>query len=114
MVNLSSLLITISLVSLPIVPALAQSAGSGPTVQQQSIFGKLFISPSNNNGYVEFVRAVDLIKDLEEVDATTESAATLTLKRRVIAMPACVEALKLLREGLAKHVASPRQNMDET
>jgi hypothetical protein len=91
------------------------SASGAVTVSEapSSIFSRLFQHPTGNNGYEEWVRAVDLIQNDENVDAAMEPGASLNFKRHVLADPSATQALILLREGANKPVRSPRQSVDE-
>ena len=91
-------------------------AAAAPQTQQpydpnMPIFPWLFPSPTNNNGYEEFVRAADLVKNIPEINTALNEP--LEYKRRVLNMSACIKALSILREGVAKQVKSPRPTFDE-
>ena len=78
------------------------------------IFPTLFPHPTNNNGYEEWVRAVDLIQNNAKVEALDfDVGPSLTLKRQALNDPVVVQALLLLRAGLNKPVYSPRTAIDE-
>ena len=98
---------------------LAQTSGkvaTGTTTVPEikpPLFSRVFKNATNQNGYEEWVQAADLIQNNADVDTATLPEATLTFKRRVLADPSVVQALRLLRVGLTKPVASPRPDYDE-
>ncbi|MCW3100482.1 MAG: hypothetical protein JWL77_6100 [Chthonomonadaceae bacterium] len=98
----------------------AQTKGKGSSAAQSvpdtrpPNFPSLFQNPTRNNGYEEWVLAADLVQNNTEIDAATQSDATLTLKRHILADPAAAQALSLLRDGLQKPVVSPRDDFNET
>lgn len=81
--------------------------------QRADMFHWLFPNPSNNNGYEEFIRAAEMIQIIPELTLAMQTDATLATKRRVLAMPRVARALSLVRDGLAKPVGSPRDNITE-
>jgi hypothetical protein len=99
------------------MPAIAQSstgsnsgaAGAGQSDPQSPRFSELFPNPTNNNGFEEFVKAADLVRNIDEIDQAANPGATLALKRRVLAKSECKQALELLREGLTKPAIAPKQ-----
>ena len=74
-------------------------------------FSKLFPRPTGQNGYEEFVMAVDLLnaspacQEYEKAD----DEPTLTMKRRVLADPMAQRVLATMRTGLRKHIQSSQQ-----
>lgn len=77
-------------------------------------FPTLFPSPTNNNGYEEWVQAADLIQNNAKVAALLDQPdAPLSLKRQVLDDPAVAQALQLVRLGVNKQVFSPRASVDE-
>lgn len=115
---------------LPILVSLALTLAGGVTAAQTrskgasgskslpetkpTIYSRLFQNPTHNNGYEEWVQAVDLIQDNTDVDAATQPTATLTLKRHVLADPSVAQSLRLLRDGLRKPAFSPRDDFNES
>lgn len=83
--------------------ARAQEAGKPPP----SAFQQLFPQPTGLNGYEEIVMAGELARGSETIAAALEKNATLAAKRRTLAEPGNVEALRLLRVGLSKPIRSP-------
>ncbi len=81
--------------------------------QVEVLFPKIFTHITNNNGYEEFVRAVDDSRTIPDVNAAMSPGATLTEKRRVINSQQAREAIELIKMGLQKPVHSPRTAMDE-
>ena len=99
------------------IPAIAQSstgsnAGTAGAIQsdlQPPRFPALFPNPTNNNGFEEFVKAADLVVNIDEIDQAANPGASLALKRRVLARSECRQAIELLREGLTKPAIAPKQ-----
>lgn len=81
--------------------ARAEEPGSPPA---PSLFQQIFPHPGGTNGYEEIVAAGERAQGLA---AALEPGATLALKRQTLAEPNNVEALRLLRIGLAKPIRSP-------
>src|SRR4051794_23686998 len=73
------------------------SGQTNPPVLRPPVFPRLFPMPTHNNGYEEWVLAVDLIQNNDEIDKATQPGATLTFKRRVLANHEVQQALALLR-----------------
>jgi len=78
------------------------------------LFPTLFHSPTNNNGYEEFVRAVDLAQTVPGINQAMQPGATLTAKRKVINSQQARDLFDLIKEGLQKPVRSPRTTMDSS
>ena len=61
-------------------------------------FPKMFPFPTHNNGYEEWVRAVDLIQNNPKViELPSQSEMTLAMKRRLLADQDVEQALILVR-----------------
>jgi hypothetical protein len=86
--------------------------GKNPPEPKPPLFARVIPTPTSTNGYEEWVQAADLIQNNPDVDAGTQPNATLTLKRKLLAEPAVAQALFLVRQGMAKPVGSPRQDID--
>jgi hypothetical protein len=91
-------------------PALGQPP-KGPE-EPLPLFTQVIKQPTGENGYEELVRAADLALASERWKKAEAGSPTLAEKRRVLADPAIVEALRLLRVGLAKPIRSPRARLD--
>jgi hypothetical protein len=85
-----------------------QSSSSQPDSQPPS-FPTLFPNPTNNNGFEEFVKAADLVQNIDDIDQAVNPGAALALKRRVLDKSECKQALELIREGLVKPTIAPKQ-----
>lgn len=103
-------------IGLPAVAAQGQEvvgALAAPEVKPP-LFPLLFPHPTHNNGYEEWVQAVDLIRSNASMEALFAAAEpTLAMKRRVLSDPAVEQALLLVRAGLRKPVYSPRATVEE-
>lgn len=83
-------------------------------------FQKMFPNPTGRNGYEEFVRAGDLVRNSEGNRLYNSTAGegnpqilTLALKRRVVSDPMVQQAFALIHTGVQKEVRSPHQNIDD-
>jgi N-acetylneuraminic acid mutarotase len=80
-------------------------------------FPRLFPKPTGQNGYEEFVQAVDLANAStvwqEYENAPDEQGGpTLAMKRRVLADPTVQCVLATLRTGLKKHIRPPQEPVE--
>lgn len=82
--------------------------------QYQTLSSTLFHKPTFNNGYEEFVQAVDLAHTVPGANQAMEPGATLTVKRKVANSQQVRDVLDLIKEGLQKPVRSPRTILNET
>lgn len=95
--------------------------GQAPGLQgRPADFPILFPHPTGQNGYEEFVRAEDLIKNSEGNRLYDQTYAdndpvplTLTLKRKIVSDPDVQQAFVLLHTGVQKAVQSPHIAMDD-
>jgi hypothetical protein len=90
------------------VPAAAQQ----PT-PSKSIFSQVVPQPTGRNGYEELVLAGERLQSSKLYLAIRDTYATAPIaeKRRVLADKPVVDALRLVRKGLAKQVVSPRVDL---
>ncbi len=89
------------------------SAINTPELKPPS-FPLLFPNPTGNNGYEEWVQAVDLIQNNPKVlELTSQPGTTLAFRRSLLAEPSVERALYLVRVGLSKPTFSPRQDINE-
>ena len=90
-------------------PAPPGNAPSPP----KSIFRQVISAPTGRNGYEELVLAGERLQasKLYLTVRDNYTTAPVDLKRRVLADKPVVEALRLVRQGLAKPVFSPRTNL---
>ena len=102
--------VLVSLSVLVPLPAGAQQPRKPPP----SLFQQVIPNPTGNNGYEELVRAAELLKASKLFQRAASGGAALTLKRQVLGDRPVVEALRLLRLGLAKPVLSPREYVGPT
>lgn len=102
---------TLFLVLLLCLTALPARAQEGP------IFPKVVPNPAGRNGYEELVRAVDVLRAsrlLAKAENRQGEGGTLAYRRAVLQEKPVVEALRLVRQGLAKPVFSPRTQVSAT
>jgi hypothetical protein len=90
---------------------------SAPARAQQAlpkrVFSQVIPSPTGRNGYEELVAACDALIGSKLYFAVKEklAEAPLSAKRQVLADKPVVNALRLVRQGLAKPVYSPRTDL---
>ncbi|MBI3911543.1 MAG: hypothetical protein HY320_11505 [Armatimonadetes bacterium] len=88
-------------------PAAAQGAKPKTPLLRQ-----LFPELTGRNGYEEFVAAADLIDNEDRaIRAASQPSAMLAQKHALLADARCAQALYLLRRGLRKPIASPRESL---
>jgi hypothetical protein len=75
---------------------------------KRTVFEQLFPDPTGRNGYERIVRAGELSRELESGRPRTLALLPLAERREVLRDPRCVEALSLLRSGLAMSITLPR------
>jgi hypothetical protein len=75
------------------------------------LFRQVIPTPTGKNGYEELVAAVDALRTSQRFAAIEAGGASLEAKRRVLREPPVMQALDLVRRGLAKPVASPRTTL---
>ncbi|MGV3720996.1 MAG: hypothetical protein ACO1SX_08800 [Actinomycetota bacterium] len=89
----------------------------GPAGAQQAppkrVFSQVIPSPTGRNGYEELVLACDSLAGSKLYFAVKEklAEAPLSAKRQVLADKPVIAALRLVRQGLAKPVYSPRTDL---
>jgi hypothetical protein len=80
-----------------------------------SLFHQVIKQPTGRNGYEEFVRAVDVLRESKLYNAAEMpglEARTLSVRRRTLSDPPVKEALRLLRVGVQKPVLAPPNELD--
>lgn len=94
------------------LPAAAQAPQKPPA---KSIFQQVIPQPTGKNGYEDLVLAIDALQKSRYYPAIQKmEALTLAEKRAVLDDRNGVRALQLIRTGLQKPVAQPRQMLDYT
>ncbi len=91
-------------VALAMWTAIPLSAAPQAPPPKPPLFPRLFVRPTATNGMEQIVRAADLLSGVAGVDAAYAASATLTRKRALLKDPGAQQALRLLRDGLAKPV----------
>jgi hypothetical protein len=99
--------LTLALYLLIILPSYTMAQTGIP---DNSDFRKLFPMPSGANGYEELALAGELARNSQLLNAATDKAAALSLKRKALADPQVKRALALFHAGLAKPGRPPRPN----
>ena len=73
-----------------------------------TVSGRLFPRVTGVNGFEELVLAGEVAKACKPLDAAVSPGATLSQKRKALADPSAVRALRLMRAGLDKPLLAPR------
>ena len=101
--------ISLLLCLLLIPPAAAQETPPSPA---GPVFPFLFPMPTGQNGYEEIVKAGDIAVATPAINEAMDAGYALTDKRRLMRQPQIMEALQLLRDGLAKPIRAPQGTDD--
>ncbi|HTE20450.1 MAG TPA: hypothetical protein VK689_18955, partial [Armatimonadota bacterium] len=67
--------------------------------------------PTGRNGYEELLQASDLLRTSKLLGKAQDTNASLSIKRQALAEKPVMDALRLTRQGLAKPVFPPRQEI---
>lgn len=97
---------------LPVLGVFVAYADDAPE-KPPAVFESLFPVPSGTNGFEEVVRAGERLREAKAAQPRA-SEFTLTKKRLFLADPACQDALTMLRQGLAKPITIPTQDLSNS
>jgi hypothetical protein len=104
---------TFLLAGLAVGTGAAAEPGTDP--RPPTLFQQVIPKPTGQNGYEELVAAVDELRTSKLFSQAEELMSgrrlSLSLRRRVVADPPVMRALRLLQQGLAKPVISPRETV---
>jgi hypothetical protein len=81
--------------------------------QPPTVFQQLFPVPTRENGYEELVQAGEMAHGSARLAVACQPGASLKTLRDALADPLILQALRLLRSGIARPVLATRHNMDE-
>jgi hypothetical protein len=76
-----------------------------------TLLSQVIPTPTGNNGYEELVAAADALRASKRIAAIEAGGASLEAKRALLREPTVMQALDLVRRGLAKPVVSPRATL---